>query len=174
MHYLHIMSSMLITNVDNPASPYYVAHVTDGADGFTALSNTVFISTTTIDSSTYALVAASNDHGVQIIDITDPSNPEAVSEVRDGVDGFTELLGPRSISTTTIDSSTYALVASSSDSGVQIINITGVFGLSPAGTIENDTSFSINRQCKHIPNRQGNICWNRRSGRIVHHKHYRY
>ena len=117
-------NSMLITNVTNPASPSYVAHVVDGQNSFTALYGARSIATTTIGSSTYALVAASVDNGVQIIDITDPSNPVAVSAVSDGQGNFTELSFASSIATTTIGSSTYALVAASTDDGVQIINIT--------------------------------------------------
>ena len=119
-------NSMLITNVTNPASPSYVAHVVDGQNSFTALYGARSIATTTIGSSTYALVAASVDNGVQIIDITDPSNPVAVSAVSDGQGNFTALSSASSITTTTIGSSTYALVAASVDNGVQIIDITTI------------------------------------------------
>ena len=102
------------------------------------------IATVTIGSSTYALVTSGStdssdkiaflpspesdiktrDDGVQIIDITNPNSPTPVSSITDGVDGYTELRGASSITTTTIGSSTYALVASEDDSGVQIIDIT--------------------------------------------------
>ena len=35
-----------------------------------------------------------NGDGVQIIDITDPSNPSPVSTITDGVGGYKELDGP--------------------------------------------------------------------------------
>ena len=57
---------------------------------------------------------------VQIIDITEPSDPIAVSVAVDG-SGFKELSGARSITTMTIGSSHYALVASGTDRGVEII-----------------------------------------------------
>ena len=118
------LSGVLITDVTNPASPSYVAHATDGQDGFTTIAGARSIATTTIDSSTYALVVSNNDNGVQIIDITNPYNPTPVWSVSDGSGNFTTLSGARSIAITTIDSSTYALVASSIDDGVQIIDIT--------------------------------------------------
>ena len=99
-------------------------HATDGQDGFTTIAGARSIATTTIDSSTYALVVSNNDNGVQIIDITNPYNPTPVWSVSDGSGNFTTLSGARSIAITTIDSSTYALVASSIDDGVQIIDIT--------------------------------------------------
>ena len=114
---------MYFTDVTNPASPSYVAHTIDGQDGFTTIAGAISIATTTIDSSTYALVVSNNDNGVQIINITNPYNPTPVWSVSDGSGNFA-LSGARSIAITTIDSSTYALVASSIDDGVQIIDIT--------------------------------------------------
>ena len=120
-------NSMLITDVTNPATPSYVAHVTDDVGGFMELLGAKSIATTTIDSSTYALVASNFDHGVQIINITNPYEPIAASNITDDSGGYTTLRGATSITTTTIDSSTYALVASTSDNGVQIIDITNPY-----------------------------------------------
>ena len=51
--------------------------------------------------------------GVQIIDITTPSNPTAVSAAIAGPgNGYTQLDGTTSIDTITVDSRTYALVTS--------------------------------------------------------------
>ena len=51
------------------------------------------------------------------------SSPTAVASLTDGVDGFDELDGAYGITTVTIGASTYALVASYNDDGVQIIDI---------------------------------------------------
>ena len=83
-----------------------------------------FVATTTIDSSTYALVASQIDDAVSIINITTPSAPDTASVVIDNKNGFTRLQSPISITTTTIGSSTYALVVSNPENGVQIIDIT--------------------------------------------------
>ena len=115
-----------IIDITNPNSPTPVSSITDGVDGYTELRGAFSITTTTIGSSTYALVASEDDSGVQIIDITDPTDPIALSAVTDGQDNFTRLAGAISIATTTIDSSHYAIVVASSpsDRAVQIINIT--------------------------------------------------
>ena len=115
-----------IIDITNPSSPTPVLAISDDQDGYTALEGAASITTTTIGSSTYALVASRDDSGVQIIDITDPTDPIALSAVTDGQDNFTRLGGARSIATTTIGSSHYALVVASSnaDRGVQIIDIT--------------------------------------------------
>ena len=73
-----------------------------------ALQNYV-VTTIAIGSSTYALVASHDDSGVQIIDITDPTDPVAVSAVSNSNSGY-KLGGASYITTTTIGSSTYALV----------------------------------------------------------------
>ena len=64
------------------------------------------ITTITLDSTTYALVAARYTQGIQIIDVTDPSNPSPVSAIRDGVGGYTELYNVASITTITLGAST--------------------------------------------------------------------
>ena len=98
-----------------------VISITDGAK-YPTLISPYSITTATIGGSTYALVAAYDDDGVQIINITDPYRPTNVSTITESA-GYPELDGARSITTATIEDSTYALVASFSIGGVQIINI---------------------------------------------------
>ena len=113
-----------IIDITNPAAPTVTSSVSDGVGGFDELDGAHGITTTQIGSSTYALVTSAIDDGVQIIDITNPAAPTVTSSVSDGVGGFDELDGAHGITTTQIGSSTYALVASFQDDGVQIINIT--------------------------------------------------
>ena len=115
-----------IIDITNPRNPTPVSSITDGVDGYTELRGAASITTTTIGSSTYALVASLDDSGIQIIDITDPTDPIALFAAEDNRDNFTTLAGARSIATTTIDSSHYAIVVApvGTDRGVQIIGIT--------------------------------------------------
>ena len=71
-----------------------------------------------------SIVTGSTDNGIQIINITDPFAPAAVSSASDEEEGFTELDGACGIATARIGDSAYALVASEDDDGVQIIDIT--------------------------------------------------
>ena len=112
-----------IINITNPYKPTPASSITDAQGNFTTLYAAQSIATTTIGSSTYALVAARDDNGVQIINITNPYNPTPASSITDGSDGFTELKSVRSITTITIGSLTYALTASSGDTGIEIINL---------------------------------------------------
>ena len=118
-----------IIDITNPYEPIARSAAINNSDGFTALSNVEDVAITTIGSKTYALaISPVGDlkSGVQIIDITAPANPTAVSVAIHSVE-YPYLLFPNSIDTITVDSRTYALVTSSAaqlNSGVEIIDIT--------------------------------------------------
>ncbi len=109
-----------ITNSTNPTS---VSSITDGVDGFNTLAGARSITTITIGDSTYALVVANGDDGIQIINITDPAAPTVASSLNDNTNGFTTLASTIDITTVQIGSSIYALVTSNQESAVQIIRI---------------------------------------------------
>ena len=115
-------SGVQIINITNPSIPTAVADITDGST-YSVLENAYSVTTTMIGSNHYALVTSFSDDGVQIINITDPSTPSAVAGITDGTD-YPTLDGAYSVTTTTIGSNHYALVASSEGDGVQIIDIT--------------------------------------------------
>ena len=96
---------------------------TRGENGFTVLEYARDVDTFTCGSRTYAIVVSNIDDGVQLIDISDPSNIVAIDAQTDGVNGFTELDGAYGVDTFTIDSSTYAIVTTRVDDGVQIIEL---------------------------------------------------
>ena len=147
-----------IIDITDPYNPAPASAITDGRDGFTELDGPYGITITTIGASTYAIVASVWGDGVQIIDITDPYNPTPASAITDGVDGYTELHHAIHVTTVTIDSSTYALVAGKYDDGIQIIKIepeyisahtsnqnppfeiTQNLAISPFGSIQNGTN----------------------------------
>ena len=67
-------------------------------------------------------MTAHDDDGVQIIDISDPTSPTAVTSVTDG-ETYPVLDNPRAITTVVIGTTTYALVTAQNDDGVQIIQL---------------------------------------------------
>ena len=111
-----------IIDITDPARPSPVAALTDG-QAYPELEGAHSITTTRIGDSHYALVASIHDDGVQIINITDPASPLPVAALTDG-QAYPELDGARTVITTQIGDSHYALVAGVSDGGVQIIDIT--------------------------------------------------
>lgn len=115
-----------IIDISNPSSPTLVSSMIDDVDDFNTLWGANDITTVVIDGFTFALVVSFIDNGIQIIDITDPERPFAISSVLDD-DEYKELDGAYGITTVVINGFTYALVASIIDSGVQIIDITNPY-----------------------------------------------
>ena len=119
-----------IINITNPANPTPVIAIKDKENGgdYDTLQGAEDIAIINANGLVYALVTSRFDDGVQIIDITDISNPIPVYSIVDnGVDSsspYTTLNNAHGIDTISIGESIYALVASFSDDGVQIINIT--------------------------------------------------
>ena len=117
-----------IIGIDDPANPIAIADFADETGGYTELNFAHGVTTVTVGSSTYALVTGGIDNGIEIIDISTPASPIPTATIVDGgADGaggtFDELGGPYDVATIVIDGSTYAVVASNSDDGVQIIDI---------------------------------------------------
>jgi hypothetical protein len=119
----HWDDGIQVINVTDPASPVTVASATDGEGGFDELDGAHGIATITIDSSTYALVASLHDDGVQMINVTDPSDPSAVASATEGAGGFDRLDGAADITAVTVNSAAYAIVASSTGDGIQVISL---------------------------------------------------
>ena len=86
---------------------------------------------------TYAAVAAYEDDGVQILNVTDPSNITAAGSITDT--DTLELEGASGITTFVSGGHTYAAVAAFEDDGVQILNITDPLHITPAGSIDTNT-----------------------------------
>ena len=87
-------NAVQVIDVTNPANPIPVASLRDGEGGFEALGGGNAMAIITISGNTYALVAGYLDHAVQVIDVTNPTNPIPVASLRDGEGGFEALAGP--------------------------------------------------------------------------------
>ena len=131
--------SVQILDISNPSVPTSAAIVTDGQDGYDELQNPNFVTTVTIDSSHYALVASPSDSGVQIIDITDPDNPIAASSFSSNRAPFGKLAAPNSIATIQIATSTYALITAHGDLGVRFVDITDPYNPIEGSFIQDNT-----------------------------------
>ena len=112
--------SVHILNMDDPYNPLPASFIEDSSE-YPVLARPTSITATTIGSSTYALVTSTIEDGVQIINITDPYNPTAAWHITDEDGAFTTLNHPTSIITTTIGSSTYALVTARDDTYMLLV-----------------------------------------------------
>ena len=126
--------SVQIMDITDPSNPAPAYTIYDGVDGYTELNNPYSVTTITLDSSIFALVAARDDNGVQIINITDPYNPTPASTAGLGRT-YPQLHGAYDVTTITLDSSTFALVAGRYNQGIQIIDITDPYNPAPVSAI---------------------------------------
>ena len=135
-----------IIDISDPTNPTSVGRLINSPSR--ELNAPYDVAITTIGDSTYAVVTAYDDDGVQIIDISDPTNPSATAYVShcwgESCDGYTELNHPIDVEIATIGGSTYAVVAAGIDDGVQIIDISTPSSPSAVSTVEDDSTKELN------------------------------
>ena len=119
-----------IIDISTPSSPVYVSELEDGTDtgvctaanGERCLDGPRDVEIETIRGFTYAIVASHVDDAITIIDITNVSNPSIVASMYDS--STKELDQAKGVSIFTIGVSTYVVVGSTTDDGIEIIQIT--------------------------------------------------
>ena len=131
-----------IVNVTDPARPAPLGSVTNSAPG-TELDGPFSVAVFERDGRTYAAVASASDDAVQIVDITDPSQPAPLGSVTNSALG-TELDGPFSVAVFERDGRTYAAVASYFDDAVQIVNMTDPADPDPIAVVRDDAGTALN------------------------------
>ena len=109
-----------IVDVTDPAAPVMAGSITDG-DG-TALDGASAVDVFGVGGHTYAVVASYRE-GIQVVNLTDPSNPAATAAIFD--DDHTILLdNTRGVDTFRVGGSTYAVATSRNDDGLEVVNVT--------------------------------------------------
>ena len=116
--------TLLILDVTNPAQPWPVAIIYDDLRGYTALNGAADVEVLDRVGHIYALVAGKWDGGVQILEVTDPANPEPVAAVFDNRNGFSALNGAADIELVVVFDRMVAVVSSAFDDGLQLIDVT--------------------------------------------------
>ena len=143
--------SVSIVDITDPYRPTAVTTVRDGKDGFDMLEGPRSAAVAEIGGRHYAFVAAHGDSAVQIIDITEPANPEAVRSLVNGTDGFTMLAYPYSIAVSEINNRHYLFVASHAGAGIQIIDVDAPSSpFAVATAVEGDGEFTKLSRPHHI------------------------
>ena len=109
-----------IIDVTDPATPVGAGSIVD--DAGTALDGASAVDVFGVGDRTYAVVASYRE-GIQIINVTDPSNPAATAAIFD--DDHTILLNnTRGVDTFRVGGSTYAVATSRNDDGLEVVNVT--------------------------------------------------
>ncbi len=115
--------------------------IADGVGGYTELEGASGVAVFERGGSTYAIVAAAVDDGVQVIDVTDPNRPAAAGSIPDGPE--LELDGASGVAVFERGGSTYAIVAAYGDDGVQVINVTDPNRPAAAGSISDGPELEL-------------------------------
>ena len=118
-----------IIDISTPSSQVYVSELEDGTDtgvctaanGERCLDGPRDVEIETINGLIYAIVASHLDDAITIIDITNVSNPSIVASMYDS--STKELDQAKGVSIFTIGVSTYVVVGSTTDDGIEIIQI---------------------------------------------------
>ena len=129
-----------ILDVSTPSSITATDSITDTAS--LELSSPHGVTSFKINSSTYVAVAAGSDDGVQIIDVTDPSDITAVGNIDDN--DSLELDGARDITSFKFNSGTYLAVTGNADNGIQILDVSNPSNITPVVSINNGGGAILN------------------------------
>ena len=133
-------SGVQILNLDDPADISATDHIGHDSSSGVLLNHAYDIATWDHSGSTYAAVAAQTSDAVQILNLTDPADIAAVANVPDN--GTLALNGARGIDIFERSGATYAVVAASSDRGVQVIDLSDPANPAPAGSYTGGSVFS--------------------------------
>ena len=133
-------SGVQILDVTDPDNVIAKGSIGDNSDRM--LNGASGIATFKIGTGTYAAVAAFSDDGVQILNVTDPTDITATDSIDDS-DGSLELDGASGIATFKIGTGTYAAVASSTDKGVQVLDISDPGDITPTDSITDGSSLEL-------------------------------
>ena len=112
--------SIQVVDITDPENPVARDFLSDTA----ALALDVVEETAvySVNGRIYAVAAAQSDNGIQIADITDPTDITAAGQMTDSSSLL--LNSPRGVTVHTIDGLHYAIVASEGDDGIQVIDVT--------------------------------------------------
>ena len=132
-----------VLDMTRPYQPRIVHTMTDDAGGYERLDGASDIDTVTLSGSTFAVITAFDDDGIQIVDVTNPANPRPVSSAADDLDGYEALDGARGVDIVSISGRTYAVVASYNEDAIQIIDLVNPYLPLPVSSFANDTDASV-------------------------------
>ena len=134
-----IEHAVQVLNLTNPADVRHVSHIVDTGDLY--LQNPRGIDIFRISGHTYAAVASHTESGVQILNFTGLPTIDPVDGIGDT--GSRTLRGSQDIDVFNMSGHTYAAVASYTENGVQILNITNPADITAAGRITDSTAPSL-------------------------------
>ena len=117
-----------------PPMPEVVSNITVGNGA--SLSGVRDLEPFAVGAGLYMVAAAPHGDAILVINVTDPYSPRVISYVAD--DGATALGGASAVDVVRIGSGTYGVVASASEDGLQVLNLTDPADPMPVAHITDD------------------------------------
>ena len=115
-------NAMQIIDITHPQLPFPVSTVQKSGTEYTGLSGPHYITALQVEGATYAFVTSPSTNSIQVIDITNPFQPNPVTVLQNGTE-YTHLVTPLYIESIQTDDAAYALVGSRGSNGIQIIKL---------------------------------------------------
>ena len=113
--------AMQIIDITHPRLSFPVSTV-HMSTNYSGLSEPHYVAALQVEDATYAFVTSPSTNSTQVIDITNPFQPNPVSVLQNSVE-YTHLDKPFDIESIQIDDTAYALVGSRDSNGIEIINL---------------------------------------------------
>lgn len=138
-----------LIDITDPRYPELGVQIRNGQYGFDSVSDPLAIESVIIGDSPYLLVASYYGNSVQIIDVSDPDAPIPAAAVFDGVNGY-HLKSPHDIKAVHTRSGTFAVVPTTYDSGISIIDISNPLAPSETSHITDGRGFDGLDSVQHL------------------------
>ena len=113
--------AMQIIDITHPQLPFPVSTVQKSGTEYSGLNSPHYVAALQVEDVTYAFVTSPSANSTQVIDITNPSQPNPVAVLQNGTE-YTHLAKPLYISVHT-DDAAYALVGARTSNGIEIIKL---------------------------------------------------
>ena len=137
-----------IIDVTHTFRPVPVSAIFDGLGGFAALDGSKDVEIFTNGNRTYAVVVATDTAGIQIMEITDPTEPSSVLHTFGGFGG-SAYKGINDVEVFRSENHTYAIMIDDGNEIIQITNITDTVNPVFVSTIPNDSLGSAEIRDSH-------------------------
>ena len=115
-------NAIQIIDITHPQLPFPVSTVQKSGTEYTGLTGPHYIAALQVEGATYAFVTSPSTNSTQVIDITNPSQPNPVTVLQNGTE-YTHLVTPLYIESIHTDDAAYALVGARGSDGIQIIKL---------------------------------------------------
>lgn len=118
----YVNGTVWVIDVTDPHSPVLASRVSGAIPGFGGMGSPTAVETLSSSGGPHLLVASAGNGTLHIVDMADPSSPEAASMV--SASGLYALDDPRDVEVFQAMGGTYAMVAAFGDNAVLVLDVT--------------------------------------------------